>query len=99
MGNMKVLQRRKIVWKILCISADLCLACFSQFPEIDWLRVSGNGVEEPDAGGPAERPAAASGEQPAGEGSLSQKPALAAGAAGQQDLRADGAAGHPGQAP
>ncbi len=61
--------------------------------------VSGHGVEEPDVGGPAERPGAASGEQPAGEGSLSQEPALPAGAAGQQDLRADRAAGHAGQAP
>lgn len=60
---------------------------------------SGHGVQEPDAGGPAEGAGAASGEQPAGEGSLSQEPALAASAARQQDLRADGAARHPGQAP
>lgn len=60
--------------------------------------ISGHRVEEPDVGGPAERPGAASWEQPAREGSLPQEPALAAGAAGQQDLRADGAAGHPGQA-
>ncbi len=61
--------------------------------------VSGHRVKKPEAGGPAERSRAASGEQPAGEGSLSQELALAAGAAGQQDLWADGAAGHPGQAP
>lgn len=63
-----------------------------------WL-VSGNRVEEPDAGDPPQRSGAASGEQPAGAGSLPQEPALAAGAAGQQDLRADGAAGHAGQDP
>lgn len=63
------------------------------------LFFSGHGVQEPDAGGPAEGAGAASGEQPAGEGSLPQEPALAAGAARQQDLRADGAARHPGQAP
>ncbi|KAA8584334.1 hypothetical protein FQN60_008119, partial [Etheostoma spectabile] len=57
------------------------------------------GVEEPDAGGPAEQPGAASGEQPAREGSLSQQLAFAAGAAGREDLRADGAAGHAGEAP
>lgn len=65
----------------------------------DRIFVAGHGVEEPDAGGPAEGAGAASGKQPAGEGSLSQEPALAAPAAGQQDLGADGAAGHPGQAP
>lgn len=65
----------------------------------DRVFVSGHGVEEPDAGGPAEGAGAASGEQPAGAGRLSQEPALAAPAAGQQDLGADGAAGHPGQAP
>lgn len=59
--------------------------------------ISGHRVEEPDVGGPAERAGAASWEQPAREGSLSQEPALAAGAARQQDLWADGAAGHPGQ--
>lgn len=42
------------------------------------LSFSGDGVQEPDAGGPAEGAGAASGEQPAGEGSLSQEPALAA---------------------
>lgn len=67
--------------------------------ERDRIFVAGHGVEEPDAGGPAEGAGAASGKQPAGEGSLSQEPALAARAAGQQDLGADGAAGHPGQAP
>lgn len=44
---------------------------------------SGHGVEEPGAGGPAERPGAAPGEQPAGEGGLPQEPALSAGAAGR----------------
>lgn len=58
----------------------------------------GDGVEEPDAGGAAVRPGAAAGEQPAGAGSLREEPALPAGAAGQQDLRADGAARHAGQA-
>lgn len=67
--------------------------------DCDRIFVAGHGVEEPDAGGPAEGAGAASGKQPAGEGSLSQEPALAARAAGQQDLGADGAAGHPGQAP
>lgn len=65
-------------------------SCFSRL-------VSELGVEESDAGGSSGRAGAASGEQPAGEGSLPQEPPLAAGAAGRQDLRADGAARHAGQ--
>lgn len=60
--------------------------------------LSGDGGEKPDAGGPADWSGAASGEQPAGAGSLSQKPALPAGAAGQQNLWAERAAGCTGQA-
>lgn len=60
--------------------------------------LSGDGGEKPDAGGPADWSGAASGEQPAGAGSLSQKPALPAGAAGQQNLWAERAAGRTGQA-
>lgn len=59
--------------------------------------VSGHGVEERDVGGPAERSGAASGEQPAGEGGLSQEPALPARAAGRQALRAERTSGHAGQ--
>lgn len=59
---------------------------------------SGDGVEEPDAGVPAEWSAAASRQQPGGERSLSNEPALPAAAAGWQDLRTHRAAGHSGQA-
>lgn len=55
----------------------------------DFVFSSGVGVEEPDSGGAAQRLGAASGEQPAGEGGVSEEPALPPGAAGLQDLRAD----------
>ena len=58
----------------------------------------GHGGEEPEPGGASERPGADGGEHAAGARDLPLPPALPAAAAGREDLRADGAAGHAGQA-